>query len=398
MRLREVLALIRVQRPQLRAGARRLADCHDIDDLRRTASRMVPRPVFDYAEGGADEEVSLRGNRASFSRWRFVPRALAGTGSVDTAARVLGEDLCMPLGLAPTGYTRMMHPGGEIAAARSARRRGLPYVLSTMATTPIEDLPPGSFWFQLYVQRDAGVTKELVSRAKAADCPVLMITTDAPVPGNRLRDARNGLVIPPRLTPGALAAIAARPVYWLRLLRSPALEFANLNGVHAQTIAESILGFDPAIDWGTIDQLRSLWPRAIVLKGPLGAADARRAVDAGVDGLVLSNHGGRQLDRAVAPVDLISPVRAEIGPSVPLLVDSGIRHGADIAVAIALGADAAMIGRAYLYGLMAGGEPGVDHALDLLAAQFVRTLHLLGIGSVAELRAAGQELLQVSHP
>lgn len=392
MRLSEVRALVGVQRPELKAVPRRLAACHDIEDLRRAASRVVPRPVFDYVEGGADEEVSLEGNQASFWQWRFIPRTLAGTGSVDTSARVLGADLSMPLGLAPTGYTRMMHPAGEIAAARSARRHGLPYTLSTMATTAIEDLPPGTFWFQLYVQRDVGLTKELVSRAEAAGCPVLMISTDVTVPGYRKRDERNGLVIPPRLTPGTLASIAARPGYWTRMLSGPAIGFANFSR-QPETIARSASLFDPAIDWDTLSQIRSLWPRALVLKGPLGPADARRAVEAGGDGLVLSNHGGRQLDRTIAPIDLLPLVRAELGPSVPLLVDSGVRHGADIAVAIALGADAVLIGRAYLYGLMAGGEPGVDRALDLLATQFTRTLHLLGIGSVTELKTTPHELV-----
>ncbi|MGD0557049.1 MAG: alpha-hydroxy acid oxidase [Streptosporangiaceae bacterium] len=392
MRLSEVRALVGVQRPELKAVPRRLAACHDIDDLRRAASRVVPRPVFDYVDGGADEEVSLAGNQAAFWQWRFMPRTLAGTGSVDTSARVFGADLSMPLGLAPTGYTRMMHPAGEIAVVRSARRHGLPYTLSTMATTAIEDLPPGGFWFQLYVQRDVGLTKELVSRAEAAECPVLMVSTDVTVPGHRLRDERNGLVIPPRLTPGTLAGIAVRPGYWIRMLSGPGIGFANFAS-QPKTIARSASFFDPAIDWDTISQLRSLWPRTLVLKGPLGPADARRALAAGVDGLVLSNHGGRQLDRTAAPVELLPLVRAEVGPAMPLLVDSGVRHGADIAVAIALGADAALIGRAYLYGLMAGGELGVDRALDLLAAQFVRTLHLLGIGSVAELRATGRELV-----
>jgi L-lactate dehydrogenase (cytochrome) len=395
MRLSEVRDLVRVQRPELRAVPRRLAACHDIDDLRHAARRVVPRPVFDYVDGGADEEVSLASNHTSFCRWRFVPRALAGTGSVSTSAQILGEDMRMPLALAPAGYTRMMHPDGEIAVARSARRHGLPYTLSAMATTAIEDLPPAGFWFQLYVQRDPGLTKELVGRAEAAGCPVLMVTTDVSVPGFRIRDERNGLVIPPRLTPRALAGIAARPGYWLRMLSGPAIGFANLtgNGARAKTIAASATFFDPAVDWDAFGQLRSLWPRALVLKGPLGPADARRAIDAGADGIVLSNHGGRQLDRAVAPVDLVASVRAEVGSSLPLLVDSGIRHGADIALAVALGADAAMIGRAYLYGLMAGGEPGVDRALDLLSEQFIRTMHLLGIGSVAELRAAGRDLV-----
>jgi L-lactate dehydrogenase (cytochrome) len=291
----------------------------------------------------------------------------------------------------------MMHPAGEIAVARAARRHGLPYTLSTMATTTIEDLRhavgDAGLWFQLYVQHDAGLTKELVGRAETAGYTVLMVTADAVVPGHRIRDERNGLVIPPQLTMRALADIAARPGYWTRMLRSPVMDFANFSGLRAKTIAQSSSFFDPFISWDTISELRSRWPGALVVKGPLGPADARRAIEAGADGLVLSNHGGRQLDRTAAPIDLLPQVRAELGPAVPLLVDSGVRHGSDVAVAVALGADAAMIGRAYLYGLMAGGEHGVDRALELLAAQFTRTLHLLGVRSVAELRTAGRDLL-----
>jgi L-lactate dehydrogenase (cytochrome) len=399
MKIGEIRDLIKLKPAELNATQRRLSACHDIGDLRATARRLIPRPVFDYVDGGADEEISLAANRQAFQRRRFLPRALIGVEHVDTTATVLGAQLPLPLALGPTGYTRMMHPGGEIAVARSAQRHGLPYTLSTMATTTIEDLAagqapgPADLWFQLYVQRDEALNKSLVTRAEAAGYRVLMVTVDTVVPGNRTRDVRNGLIIPPALTTRTLASIAARPGYWLRMLRNPAIEFANFPRTPTKTIAGSGSLFDPAITWDTISSLRARWPGQLILKGPLRPDDARRAVDAGADGLVLSNHGGRQLDRAVAPIDLVPGVREAIGPQVSLLVDSGIRHGADIAVAVALGADAGMIGRAYLYGLMAGGEPGVDKALDLLSAQFARTLRLLGIRSVAELREHGRDLL-----
>jgi L-lactate dehydrogenase (cytochrome) len=393
MRLSEVRELIQLKPPEYNAVGRRLSACHDIADLRRVARRIVPRPVFDYVDGGSDEELSLRSNHAAFCQWKLVPRALAGDGSVTTSATVLGADCALPLALSPTGYSRMMHPAGEIAVARSAARHGLPYTLSTMGTTAIEDLRhalgAAELWFQLYVQRDPGLTKELVSRASESGYRVLMVTVDTVVTGYKIRDERNGLVIPPRITTRALADIAARPGYWVRMLRSPMISFANLAGRQAQPG----VSFDPAINWETIDELRSAWPGALVLKGPLGPADARRAVEHGADGLVLSNHGGRQLDRTASPIDLLPSVRAELGPSVPLLVDSGVRHGTDIAVALALGADAAMIGRAYLYGLMAGGEPGADKVIEILAAEFARTLRLLGVHDAAELRTAGRELL-----
>jgi L-lactate dehydrogenase (cytochrome) len=224
-----------------------------------------------------------------------------------------------------------------------------------------------------------------------------MVTLDTTVSGYRIRDVRNGLVIPPALTARTLAGIAARPGYWTRMLRGPALEFANLPNQHDNATVASTAGkFDPSITWATIESVRERWPGSLLLKGPVGPADALRAVETGVDGIVLSNHGGRQLDRTIPPVDLLPGVRAALGPDAKIFVDSGIRHGSDIAVAIALGADTALIGRAYLYGLMAGGEQGVDRALDLLSAQFTRTLQLLGVHSVAELRTNGRELLTVS--
>jgi L-lactate dehydrogenase (cytochrome) len=290
----------------------------------------------------------------------------------------------------------MMHPAGEIAAARAAQRHGVPYTLSTMATTTIEAVARATqpdLWFQLYILRDAGLNKELVDRAAAAGYRVLVVTVDCFVTGHRTRDRRNGLVIPPALTARTLASIAGKPGYWTRMLRSPAIGFANFAGHPAVTIEDTGALFNPGITWDDIAELRARWPGPLVIKGPLGPADAARAVAAGADGVQLSNHGGRQLDRTVPPADMIAAVREAVGPSVPVLVDSGIRHGSDIAVALALGADACAIGRAYLYGLMAGGEAGVDKALVILAGQFRRTMQLLGVPSVAELRSAGRELL-----
>jgi L-lactate dehydrogenase (cytochrome) len=396
MKIGEIRDLVRMKPVELNATTRRLSACHSIDDLRDAAGRLIPRPIFDYVDGAADEEISVRANRDAFRRYRFRPRALADVSAVDTQARVLGKDLPLPLGFAPTGYTRMMHPAGEIAVARVAWQNGLPYTLSTMATTPIEDLRQitghDDLWFQLYVMRDASLNKELVARADAAGYRVLMVTVDTAVPGHRSRDERNGLIIPPALTAGTLASIAVHPGYWLRMLRNPAIQFANLP-VQAKTIAGSASLFDPGVSWDTIAGLRAQWPGKLILKGPLGRDDAKRAIDLGADGIVLSNHGGRQLDRAIAPIDLVAGVRDALGPEPAILVDSGVRHGADIAVALALGADAALIGRAYLYGLMAGGEPGVAKALGILTKQFTRTLQLLGVHSTAELRSRGPELI-----
>jgi L-lactate dehydrogenase (cytochrome) len=396
MRASEIRQLITMKPIERDATRRRLSACHDISDLRVRGRRLIPRPVFDYVDGGADEELSMASNLRAFRRWRFQPRALPEITTVDASARVLDRELPLPLVLAPTGYTRMMHPAGEIGAARSAQRHGLPYTLSTMATTTIEAVAEAAqpdLWFQLYLLRDSGLNKELVDRAAAAGYRVLMVTVDTIVTGHRSRDHRNGLVIPPELTARTMASIAARPGYWIRMLRGEAIEFANFTGHAALTIEGTGALFNPAASWDDIAMLRDRWPGKLMFKGPLSPADARRAVSLGADGVQLSNHGGRQLDRAVSPVDLIAPVRDAVGPDVSVLVDSGVRHGSDIAVALALGADACAIGRAYLYGLMVGGEAGVDKALDILADQFARTLHLLGMGSAAELRVHGRELL-----
>jgi len=388
--------LIRVKPVELDATRRRLSACHDIADLRATGRRLIPRPVFDYVDGGADEELSLRANTGAFRQFRFQPRTLVDVSEPDTATAFLGSVAPLPLALAPTGYTRMMHPGGEIAAARAAQRHGLPYTLSTMATTTIEAVASATntdLWFQLYLLRDRGLNKELVDRAAAAKYRVLVVTVDCFVTGHRTRDRRNGLVIPPELTARTLLSIASKPGYWTRMLRSPAIDFANFAGHEAVTIEGTGALFNPAITWDDIAELRARWPGRLVVKGPLGPEDAVRAVSVGADGVQLSNHGGRQLDRTVAPVTMISAVRDTVGPDISVLVDSGVRHGSDMVVALALGADACAIGRAYLYGLMAGGEAGVDKALDILAGQFKRTMQLLGVPSVAELRSLGSSLL-----
>jgi L-lactate dehydrogenase (cytochrome) len=398
MRASEIRRLIQLKPVELDAASRRLSACHDIYELRRSARRVIPRPVFDYVDGAADEELSMAANVRAFRRWRFQPRALTGITKVDTATRLLDRDLTLPLVLAPTGYTRMMHPAGENAAARAAQRHRLPYTLSTMGTTSIEDVAAAAqpdLWFQLYIQKDEGLTKELVNRAATAGYRVLVITVDTLVTGHRTRDERNGLIIPPALTLQTLGNIAVKPGYWMRMLRSEAIDFANFTGggPGVTTIEGTGTMFNPTVSWDDIAALRSRWPGKLVIKGPLSPADATRAVEVGADGLQLSNHGGRQLDRTVPSVDLIAPVRAAVGSDVAVVVDSGVRHGSDIAVALALGADACAIGRAYLYGLMAGGEPGVDKVIDILTDQFVRTLHLMGITSVAELRERGRELL-----
>jgi L-lactate dehydrogenase (cytochrome) len=291
----------------------------------------------------------------------------------------------------------MIHPGGEAAAARAAQAHRIPYVLSTVATTSIEDIALTGHperWFQLYVLRDRPVTWRMVERAAECGYRVLAVSVDTAVAGHRVRDIRNGLTIPPRLSAGTVVDIGMHPRYWLGMIANPALGFANLPpGPAGRTIAGITELFDPAVSWADLAAVRARWPGALLIKGPVGAEDARRAVDLGADGIYLSNHGGRQLDRCVPAVDLVRPVRDAIGDRPAIIVDSGIRHGSDVAVALAQGADLVMVGRPYLYGLAAAGQAGAERAIVILLTQLRHTMQLLGVRTVADLRKYGGKLM-----
>ena len=411
MKLSEVRALVRPAAPEFDRVRRRLAHCHDVAGLRAAARRVLPRAVFDYVDGGADEEVSLAANRAAFQEFAFLPRAVQDVSAPCLATRVLGSDLAAPFGLAPTGYSRMIHPGGELAAARAAAgglgppgapgRPGgpVPYALSTVGTTSIEDIGATghpAWWFQLYVLRDRGLTWALLERAAAAGATVLDVAVDTPVAGQRVRDLRHGITIPPSIRLRTIADIAVHLPYWTAMVSGPALRFANLTldpAAGPPTVAGLADLFDPSVTWDDLAEVRARWPGRLLVKGPLGPADAKRAVGLGADGVHLSNHGGRQLDRTIAPVRLVRPVREVLGDGPAVVLDSGIRHGSDIAVGLALGADLCLVGRAYLYGLAAGGERGVRRAIGILGAELRRTMQLCGVPSVAGLRAAGPGIL-----
>jgi L-lactate dehydrogenase (cytochrome) len=401
VRLGELRELVGLEWPQVPTAERRLARCHTLDDLRRAARRRTPRPVFDYVEGGADGELSLQRNLEAFREWDLAPLCPRDVSAVSSTAPLLGLELPLPLVCGPTGYTRMIQHEGELAVARAAARAGLPYGLSTVASTSLEDVAASghpNLWFQLYVWRDREMTRSLVDRAWSAGYRVLEVSVDTPVSGVRTRDVRNGLTIPPKLTAATLASIAAKPGYWLSMVRSPMIRFANsppeVQSGGGITIENMTAQFDPSVGLDDIAQLRAQWPGALLVKGPLGPDAALAVIEAGADGIHLSNHGGRQLDRIVPPLVLLPEVRAAVGEEATVIVDSGIRDGTDLAIAVALGADAGAIGRAYLYALMAGGEPGVDLVLDLFARQFTRALALLGVTSVAELRDQGGALLR----
>lgn len=368
---------------------RRLAKAVSIADLRAMARRRVPTAVFDYTDGAAGDEISLRRSRDTFSRIEFRPTVLRDVSKVDGSTMLLGAKSELPLIFGPTGFTRMMNHGGETAVARVAQELGIPYTLSTMGTTSLEALaqavPGGRRWFQLYLWRDRAASRDLVARAQAAGYETLILTVDTAVAGARHRDTRNGLTIPPSLTCRTLAEGALHPGWWLNLLTTPPLEFASMRFSDG-TVANLVDNvFDPAVTMDDLRWLRDAWSGPLLVKGVLTVDDARAVMDAGVDGVIISNHGGRQLDRASTPIEQLPAIVDAVGAQVEVYLDGGIMGGADVVAAVALGARACLVGRAYLYGLMAGGERGVRRAGVLLAAEIACTLQLLGVTSLADL-------------
>ncbi|WP_067995095.1 alpha-hydroxy acid oxidase [Nocardia pseudobrasiliensis] len=397
-RPRELAPLLRFERP-FPGRARTLARAQTIWDLRELARKRTPKVAFDYTDGAADAEISLDRARRAFEEIEFQPAILRDVAETDTGTTVLGRRAELPFGIAPTGFTRMMHSEGEIAGARAAERAGIPFTLSTMGTTAIEDVAAATGsgarnWFQLYMWKDRDRSIALVDRAVAAGFDTLVVTVDVPVGGARLRDVRNGMTVPPSITfAGALDALR-KPHWWWNFLTTEPLAFASLNR-WSGTVAELLdVMFDATVGFEDLVWLRERWPGRVLVKGVQTVADAKRLAGLGVDGIVLSNHGGRQLDRAPVPLRLLPAVRAEVGDELEIHLDTGIMHGADIAAALALGARFTLIGRAYLYGLMAGGEAGVDRAIEILRTQLTRTMKLLGVGSVEELEPGHVRLLE----
>ena len=375
--------------------ARRLARSHSIADLRRLAKRRLPRAVFDYADGAAEDEVTARRNEAAFEDYELLPRVLRDVSSVDLSTTVLGTPVSMPVLLAPTGMTRLFHHDGETAAARAAHRAGVVYTLSSLSTVSIEDLAKasdGPRWFQIYVWKDRGLVREFFDRCRAAGYDALMLTVDMPVLGQRERDLRNGMTIPPSLTLGSAFDAALHPSWWWNFLTKPRIGFANVAGKGAAghgdlTALWTYINtqFDPSVTWRDLEWMIGEWNGAFAVKGALDAEDAARAASLGARGIVVSNHGGRQLDHAPASLDALPAVVEAVAGRAEVILDGGIRRGADVAKALALGARACAIGRAYLYGIGAGGEQGVDRALELLRAELRRALALLGCPSVTAL-------------
>ncbi|MEV4732601.1 alpha-hydroxy acid oxidase [Saccharopolyspora sp. NPDC049426] len=385
----ELKPLLRPRPVELDGTRRRLSRAHTIADLRQLARRRTPKAPFDYTDGAAEEEISLRRARQAFRQVEFHPAVLRDVSAVDPSAEVLGARSALPFAFAPTGFTRMMQHEGERAVARVAERAGIPFSLSTMGTTSIEDVarsaPNARKWFQLYLWKDREASEDLVNRALESGYDTLILTVDTPVAGARHRDARNGLTIPPALSARTFVDGVLHPAWSFNLLTTEPLSFASLSSWDG-TVAELInTMFDPTVTFADLEWLRELWPHKLVVKGVQSTTDARDVVAAGADAVVLSNHGGRQLDRAPTPLKLLPRVVDELQGRAEILLDTGILSGADIIAAVANGANGCLIGRAFLYGLMAGGERGVDRAVEILSAEITRTMQLLGVSRLTDL-------------
>jgi L-lactate dehydrogenase (cytochrome) len=385
----EVRELVQFRRPSLDPVQRRLEAALTIDDLRRIALRTTPRAVFDYVDGAADEEVTVDRNRAAFRDVTFLPEALNPVKDPDLSTELFGRRISMPFVFAPTGYTRMMHHHGEAAVARVAQRNGVPYALSTVGTSTVEEVheaaPEGDNWFQLYLTNNTALNEELIGRALDAGFTTVLLTVDTAVGGRRLKDVRNGLTIPPSLTAKTFLDMSRFPYWWVNKLTTPPVEFASLRDFPGTSADVAALLFDPGLQYADLAWLRKAWPHKLLVKGLVNPADAERVVGMGADGVVVSNHGGRQLDRSPATLTMLPAVREAVGPEATVLIDSGVMHGQDIVAALALGADAVMAGRAYLYGIMAGGERGVERAFEILRSEYQRGLQLLGLDATSKI-------------
>jgi L-lactate dehydrogenase (cytochrome) len=388
-------SVVRFRRFETDPVTRRLRTAITVEDLRKVAKRRLPRGVFDYIDGAAEDERSLANNTAAFARFEFNPNVLRDVSAIDVSTTLLGRHISMPLVIAPTGYTRLTHSQGELAVARAANRAGIPYSLSTMSTRSIEEVAEvsdGSKWFQVYTWKDRGLVRELVERAAVAGYEALWLTVDTAVLGRRERDARRGFSVPPEIGLGTLVDGVLHPAWTLDFLTHEPIDFANVRHLppHASSGdmgrgAYVMQNFDQRLSWTDVEWLQSIWSGPIVLKGIQTVEDARRAADLGVQGIGLSNHGGRQLDDAPAPIELVEPVAQALQGRAQIICDGGVRRGSDVVKAIALGATACSIGRPYLYAMGAAGERGVDHVLAFFSEGIARTMALTGRTSIPDI-------------
>ena len=389
MRLTETLPLLRVARPPAPYGAHRLARCYSIEDVADKARRRLPRGALDYLEGGGEGEYTLRRNRAAFDQLEFVPDMPRDVSQIDTSTTVLGDCVSLPFALSPVGAPRMFHHDGELAVARAAGHAGIPYGVSTLATRSVEEIAAqtGSpLWFQLYLWGDRREAKEALARARSAGFTALLISIDTAVRSKREREKRAGLELPtPNLAMRTFLDGALHPDWTWHFLTRETISFPNIGPPDHRSREKLAHMFDGTISWQDLDWIRELWDGSILLKGVLRPEEAVRAADAGLDGVIVSNHGGRQLDHVPATIDVLPEIVEAAGDRLEVLVDSGFRRGSDIVAALALGARAILLGRAHLYGLAAAGEAGVRHCIDILAEEVRMTMQLCGVCSIGEL-------------
>jgi L-lactate dehydrogenase (cytochrome) len=373
---------------------RKLSRCFNIADLQKLAKRRLPRALFDYIDGVAEDGVSGRANRSAFDRYQLLPRALVDVSKIDSSTTIFGQKISSPIILCPTAFTRAFHHHGEVAVARAAKDAELIYTLSTVSNTSIEEIAgiDGPRWFQIYVYKDRSLVKDFIKRCKLANYQALCLTVDASIPGNREHDRRSGLTIPPKPSLGTILDAMKHPYWCWHMLTSPAPTTANIKGDSGLDSSDSqaLLKYmheqlDVSVSWDDIAWMMEQWQGPFLIKGILSVEDAVLAADLGVHGIVISNHGGRQLDHTPAPLDVLPEIVAAAGDRCEIIIDSGFRRGTDIIKALALGAKACMIGRPYLYGLAAGGEAGVTKALQILDEEFKRNMRLLGRTSVSQL-------------
>lgn len=389
MRLSETLSLLRVARPPAPHGAWTLARCYSIEDVAKVARRRLPLGSRAYLETGGEGEHTLRRNRAAFDALEFLPTQPRDVSNADTSTTILGQRSPLPFALSPIGAPRMFHHEGELAVARAAGYAGIPYGISTLATTSVEDVAAQTstpLWFQLYVWGDRGEIKEAVARAKAAGFSALLLSIDTVVRSKREREKRAGLELPtPNLPLTTLLEGALHPGWAWHFLTSATVSFPNIGPPSQRSLHKISDMFDGTVSWADLDWIRELWDGPILAKGVIRPEEAVRAAELGLDGVIVSNHGGRQLDHLPATIDVLPGIVDAAGDRLEVLVDSGFRRGSDIAAALALGARAVLIGRAHLYGLAAAGEAGVRHCIDILADELRMTMQLCGARSIADL-------------
>jgi L-lactate dehydrogenase (cytochrome) len=389
MRPSEIAHLLRLARPPAPYGAQTLARCYSIEDVARQARRRLPLGSRAYLDGGGEGEYTLRLNRAAFDRLQFLPEMPRDVANVDTGTTVLGQRLPLPFVLSPIGGPRMFHHEGELAVARAARHAGIPYGISTLATTAVEDVAAQTdtpLWFQLYVWGDRSESKEALARAKAAGYSAVLLSIDTTVRSKREREKHAGLELPtPDLPVTTLLEGALHPGWAWHFLTSPTISFPNIGPPDQRSLQKITDMFDGTVRWEDLDWIRELWDGPILAKGVLRPEEAVRAAELGLDGVIVSNHGGRQLDHLPATIDVLPEIVDAAGDRLEVLVDSGFRRGSDIAAALALGARAVLLGRAHLYGLAAAGEAGVRHCIDILAQELRMTMQLCGVRSIGEL-------------